>query len=559
MSRHLSARPRLFELAVGLAWLTAGALPGCAAATAEGDEPEIAVTPNQDAPGREGYDKLAEAKASLFEWLALPLAQGRSYLQYSTRDREREPFTQFDPKNKDFNNFVAVCGDNQPTTLLQTDDQAPCDPGLRGHVLAADDAGPGLLSRIWFAWGGPGFVNERIRVFVDDLAAPVYEAPLSSWRDGTVPPFVEPLTAWTSNAIVSYVPIAYQRKLRVLIDGVTEGGLYYNQTNVQRGQNFGQGVITEATSNFDKLQASVASAADSELLVDAQSFAIEPAQSSTLFDRQGSGVITQLRFRLAAQTPGDLRGLILRMHWEAAEKPAVELPLSAFFGAELAVADYQTLPLSAARTGADVTFEANWPLPYFERARISMENTSGAARNITLSLRQSTKPPPPAAGHFHTHYQHSLGPFKAGDRYALATLQGPGKYLGTLMYMQGQLDNEAVAARYPLAFLEGDERITVDGEDTILGTGTEDYFDAGYYWGNGRFDSPFATLISKAEDANGGSVTAARWHILSNSIEWKDTLDFSFEYGADRPPSATDYASVAYYYLFDGAQKVPRD
>ncbi|HET8933584.1 MAG TPA: DUF2961 domain-containing protein [Polyangiales bacterium] len=527
------SKPSLLDIIVGVTCLT-----GCAS----GADPDMALKPNQ-----------AAARANLFDWLSLPVAQHRSYVQHSTRDREKEAFPQFDPKNKDFNNFEAVCGTGQPMVNLQSDDGAPCDPGSSGDMLAADDSGPGFVSRIWFAWGGAGFVSERIRVFADDLPTPIYEAPLSSWRNGVVEPFVEPLTMWTSNAIASYVPIAYERKVRVLIDGLAPGALYYNQTNLQRGQDVGRGVITQVTSDFDRLEEQVSSAAESERLVE-KSFALAPRQSATVFERAGRGVITQLRFTLAAQVPVDLRGLNLRMQWENADKPAVELPLSSFFGADLAVADYHTLPLSATRSGSDVTFECNWPLPYFEHARISVENASDVARAVKISLQQSTQPTPSAAGHFHAVYRHSVGPFNDGDRYQLANVEGRGKYVGTLVYMQGQLDNEAVAARYPLGFLEGDERIAVDGKDTVVGTGTEDFFDAGYYWGNGRFDSPFATLISKTEDANGGSVTAARWHILTNSIEFEQALDFSFEYGADRPKSATDYASVAYYYLFDTAQ-----
>jgi hypothetical protein len=48
-----------------------------------------------------------------------------------------------------------------------------------------------------------------------------------------------------------------------------------------------------------------------------------------------------------------------------------------------------------------------------------------------------------------------------------------------------------------------------------------------------------------------GSVTAGRWHVLTDSIEFRESLDFSFEYGADRPRTAERYASVAYYYLFE--------
>jgi hypothetical protein len=119
------------------------------------------------------------------------------------------------------------------------------------------------------------------------------------------------------------------------------------------------------------------------------------------------------------------------------------------------------------------------------------------------------------------------------------------------MFLEGQSDPETVAKPHALAFLIGDERIVIDGSETLLGTGTEDYFDAGFYWDDGPFDSPFAALISQDEQDERGSVTAARWHVLTNSIEFSESLDFSFEYGANRPRTAIRYASVAYYYLFD--------
>jgi hypothetical protein len=71
---------------------------------------------------------------------------------------------------------------------------------------------------------------------------------------------------------------------------------------------------------------------------------------------------------------------------------------------------------------------------------------------------------------------------------------------------------------------------------------------------NARTDScaaPFATLVSLSEEDERGSVRAARWHVLTNSIEFRESLDFSFEYGADRPRTAERDASVAYYYLFE--------
>jgi hypothetical protein len=44
-------------------------------------------------------------------------------------------------------------------------------------------------------------------------------------------------------------------------------------------------------------------------------------------------------------------------------------------------------------------------------------------------------------------------------------------------------------------------------------------------------------------------VTAARWSSLRDAIEFRESLDISFEYGANRPASAAAYTSVAFYYL----------
>jgi hypothetical protein len=282
------------------------------------------------------------------------------------------------------------------------------------------------------------------------------------------------------------------------------------------------------------------------------SFTLERDQTVPLLDYAGRGTIAQLGLRLTAQGPSDLRSLVLRMYWENATTPAIELPLSAFFGAELALADFRTLPLASTRVGSDVQLEANWPMPYFTHARITLTNSSSEARAALVRIAHLSDAPKPAAGHLHATWNQRRAPFQVDERYPVAALKGHGKYVGALVYMQGVVDPSS-ATPYPLGFLEGDERIVVDGTTCEEGTGTEDYFDAGWYWNEGRFDAPFATLISREEDQamKTGSVTAARWHALTIAIEFESSFELSFEYGANRPQSATDYASVAFYYLFD--------
>jgi hypothetical protein len=83
------------------------------------------------------------------------------------------------------------------------------------------------------------------------------------------------------------------------------------------------------------------------------------------------------------------------------------------------------------------------------------------------------------------------------------------------------------------------------------GTGTEDVFDGGWYFIDGRYDRPFSALIAKSteEQTETGSVSMVRWNVLTNAIPFRESFRLEFEYGAYRPETALSYGSVAFYYL----------
>ena len=61
----------------------------------------------------------------------------------------------------------------------------------------------------------------------------------------------------------------------------------------------------------------------------------------------------------------------------------------------------------------------------------------------------------------------------------------------------------------------------------------------------------FLALLSTSVDGTNrfGQASMLRWHLLRDAIEFRDSFDFSFEYGSPRPASAARYLSVAFYYL----------
>ena len=60
---------------------------------------------------------------------------------------------------------------------------------------------------------------------------------------------------------------------------------------------------------------------------------VEAGETVVLADLQGSGTLRRMWVTLGNRTPRALRSYVVRMYWDGAERPAVEVPFGDFFGA----------------------------------------------------------------------------------------------------------------------------------------------------------------------------------------------------------------------------------
>jgi hypothetical protein len=188
-------------------------------------------------------------------------------------------------------------------------------------------------------------------------------------------------------------------------------------------------------------------------------------------------------------------------------------------------------------------------MPFAQSAQLELVSTSDAARNLRLRLYGSDELPRGEWGRLHALWSEQLAP-QAGERFSAAALSGRGKYLGTLMYMRGKTDASRSPRTDELGFMEGDERLEVDGEVRALGTGTDNYFNGGFFFSDGPYNAPFSAVsqLEVDEDRSTSETTMMRWTILGEAIHFQKQLALSFEFGADRPATARDYAAVSFYY-----------
>lgn len=285
---------------------------------------------------------------------------------------------------------------------------------------------------------------------------------------------------------------------------------------------------------------------------------LAPGEKLELGRIRGRGRITHMWFTIAADSPDHLRELVLRIYWDAADKPAVECPLGDFYG--LGFGEYVEYKSALVAIGGSKALNCYWPMPFREGARLTLTN-EGTRRvgacyyNIDYRLDDSPEPP---VLYFHTQYRQAYPVPRAKD-YVILETNGRGHLVGCFL---------SVLANSEGWWGEGNDKFYVDGDTTptIEGTGSEDYFCGAWDFGH-AFWNPYQGVPLYDNPAKGGEKrgirnTCYRWHVL-DPVPFRQALRFTIEHGRhgpddDREPLRNHYSTVAFYYLDRPEQDGPR-
>lgn len=265
---------------------------------------------------------------------------------------------------------------------------------------------------------------------------------------------------------------------------------------------------------------------------------IQPGETHTLVDHEGAGVVRRWWLTISPRNHREIqRKLIVRCYWDGEETPSVEVPVSDFFGMGFGEwKDFISLPVNMTSGG----YNTYWPMPFRERARITVENTSDVSivrfyYNVDIRTHERL---PDEILYFHAQYRQTTT--QSGVPVTVLETEGRGHYVGTLMSMQPRQGSH-------IGYLEGDELIFIDGEasPSYIGTGTEDYFSSGWYYDTGEYSAPYHGVTIK--DTEGGRINTYRWHI-EDPIPFEESLRFLIEHGGTNDMPNVEYASVAFWY-----------
>ncbi len=244
-----------------------------------------------------------------------------------------------------------------------------------------------------------------------------------------------------------------------------------------------------------------------------------------------------------------LQNVRLRITFDGQQ--TVDAPVGQFFGTGFGEGTVNAL-MFAVDLQTD-TLSAWWPMPYAQQASVSLYN--GSQQALTAGTAVITTAPDPAeaqalgpTGHDGYFYAtaNSQSPTVPNQDYTFLSTSGWGKFVGVSQGMEGLIPTDP-----GYSFLEGNEQAFVDGSGNpqIDGTGTEDFFQGGWYFDRGAFTDPLngAPEVVPGDSSCPFLCVGAYRLMLAESVPFLTSIDFGIQHGPVNTTPA-NYSSTAFWY-----------
>lgn len=232
-----------------------------------------------------------------------------------------------------------------------------------------------------------------------------------------------------------------------------------------------------------------------------------------------------------------LKNTFIKITFDNASEAQVYAPLGLFFGTGFNDAAYmQSLPCG----NIAKEYYNYFSMPFWNNAKVELVNNSSAAITVNYTIGTANNNlSKKETGYFSTQLNSAVKAANDTTSYLICSTQGKGKYIGTIL----EAHQEDMTK---FAWMEGDDRVYVDDCKTPLihGTGTEDYFNGGFYFYTGEVDFAQSGMCNADNNYHRAMY---RYH-LYDPIYFRKNFQFWFEKGTSNEKQTT-YNSLALFYL----------
>jgi len=423
-----------------------------------------------------------------------------------------------------------------------------------GEEVLLELTSPGVIYSMWFTGPGSGAPLDcgKLRFYFDGARRPRLTIDANDLFSGKDPRFPAPLVAGpdvSTGGYVSYVPIPFSKS--ILVTASRRPGFYHIFYHVYtRGRPVKSWTGKEDLSFLKRLfsRPGEARLAAKNTQSETGTKKIEAGENSVLIRLTGgAGIISGLRLAPGSGVTKEiLRHTFIRIYFDGAREPAVDVPVGHFFGSGLGEAKVRSLLFGMTPGGP---YYCNFPMPFWSEAKIVLRNDTAEDRLWGFGVWWIPLPkgalPRGTFGYFHAQWREE-NPTETGKDYRILFARGTGVFVGNVLTVE-------VMRPENKQWWEGDARLYVDGCRTPIlhGTGHEDEYHGG--WSSTFLKHPFTLPLhgepktGRLTDVGGQLNGDCTMYRIFPGIPFSREILYGTEHGF-KPDQNYHYSSVAFFY-----------
>ena len=426
-----------------------------------------------------------------------------------------------------------------------------------GNLVLAEFKGAGVVNRIWT----PTPTDDMIAFYFDGEKKPRLRLKFSDLFSGKVYPFTKPVCGNDIGGFYSYIPIPFKKSLKIVFEG--EKIMFHQiQARMMPGVNVETwtGNFSEADkellSEVNELWADISPAVKSfthgvsaGVKTQQKTFTILPGEEAPFFDVNTGGRIVGFEIDGGTSFEGTYKDVILSAKWDNEKVEAIYAPVADFFGYAFGKPAMRGMLIGRYGT-------SNYsyiPMPFDQSATMKLiyKKRDGVQQNpisVTVKVHYNdNKRNVAQEGKLYTEWKREKP--ELGQYYKFLETNGKGHYVGTVHHAQALRPGMTL-------FWEGDDVTNIDGKMRMHGTGSEDYYNGGWYALLDRWDRGISLPLHGSLDYSlPMHRTGAYRFFLSDKLSFEKEIFHAMEHGEVNNDFPVDYASVAFYYA---AQPIAR-
>ena len=416
-------------------------------------------------------------------------------------------------------------------------------------LVMADLKGPGVVNRIWT----PTPEADTVKFYFDGEKEPRISIPFIDLFTGKQYPFVAPLCGSELGGYYAYLPIPYEKSLKIIYTGKSlrfHQIQYRSMRDEEKMGSFSPSLLDQNKDVLEKItaawsrQTSPLQLYGDKLKSQKVNVVLRKGAEATIFKMKKGGRIVGIELGAGSDLLQAYQKVLLTARWDNEKKKALELPLHNFFGFAFGKPAMQSMLL-----GSDNNKLYSYlPMPVDRSAEVRLKYDKGVAGDPEELLISGTiyytneKREVASEGKLYVQSRREYNIPQAVP-HLIANIKGRGHYIGTILQTQGLEEGSTY-------YFEGDDRAFVDGKLKLHGTGSEDYFNGGWYAVMDKWDRGMSLPIhgALAYDLMTSRTGGYRFY-LSDKLNFEDSLRLTIEHQPeDKINVKTDYTSVGLFY-----------